>query len=113
MTNELLSDEQLALVAGGSIEEFQDDRVFLRSLGYDLDRQRITDIYAENGVMYKGSFDNNEYRIKINGEWCKHPHWAAMGYVLARMNFIGFNGKWTDSKYVHSFLKDNFFIELS
>lgn len=114
MTNELLSGEQLDLVSGGSIAEFQDDKIFLRSLGYDLNRQRITDIYAENGVMYKSNvYDNNEYSIKINGQWCKHPHWAVMGYILARNNYIGFNGKWTDSNYVHSFLKNNFFIDLS
>ena len=110
--DEILSDEQLDLVNGGTWGETQVDKGFFVKVGYDLLTLSIHNAFEENGVRCsvfkgKGNF-SNDYRIKINGEWCKHPHFAALGYVLAQRHYPGFNGKWTDSKYVHSFLKEHF-----
>ena len=116
MTNEILKDEilsaeQLGLVAGGTAAENRVDVAFFHRLGYDMTSTSIKDAYNENGVSFFGSTNsNNCYSLKINGQWCKHPHFAALGYVLSRRKYPGFNGSWTDSNYVKAFIKDNFGI---
>ena len=120
MTNEIfkeeiLTDEQLNLVAGGIYNETQLDKQFFNEvLGYNLLGLNVCNAFAENGVrcsVYQGKWDiSNDYSIKVNGEWHKHPRWAVLGYVLAQRHYPGFTGKWTDSKYVHSFLKEHFGI---
>ena len=78
-------------------------------LDYDVAKVKIEDAFAANGVHFTYHSENvksNDYRI--NG--AKHPHWAALGYILSRRNYPGFTGKWTDSKYVSSFMKEHFHI---
>ena len=111
LKEEMLSAEQLGLVAGGTAAENRVDVVFFHRLGYDMTRTGIDTAYSENGVNYVGDARySNYYSLKVNGEWCKHPHFAALGYVLAKRNYPGFNGNWTDANYVKSFLADKFNI---
>ena len=117
MTNEILKDEmlgaeQLDLVVGGNNRETFMDAAFLQRLRYNVaGTDKIKDAYSANGVKYfYDDFVKNSYDLKVDGEWTLHPQWAVMGYVLAKRNYPGFNGNWTDSNYVHSFLKENFNI---
>ena len=107
---EMLSAEQLDMVAGGTFAEQLVDAGFFQQLGYNVaGTDKLKDAYSANGVKYfYDDFVKNSYDLKVDGEWTLHPQWAVMGYVLAKRNYPGFNGKWTDSKYVHSFLKENF-----
>ncbi|MBR3497611.1 MAG: hypothetical protein IKO05_01300 [Selenomonadaceae bacterium] len=111
LKEEMLSAEQLGLVAGGTAAENRVDVAFFHRLGYDMTRTSINTAYIENGVSYFGDgYYTNRYHLKMNGEWCKHPHFAALGYVLAQRKYPGFNGNWTDANYVKSFLADKFNI---
>ena len=111
LKDEMLSEEQLGLVAGGTAAENRVDVAFFHRLGYDMTRTGIAAAYIENGVNYFGnSNSSNYYSLKVKGEWCKHPHFAALGYVLAQRHYPGFNGSWTNSYYVKAFLKDYFGI---
>ena len=111
LTNEMLSAEQLDLVAGGSDIQNAEDVLFFYELGYDVGSTELKDAFAKNGVKFSDSYDNNSYKILTgNGEWTQHPHWAALGYILSKRNYPGFNGIWTDANYVKSFIKDNFGI---
>ena len=116
--NEIISDEQLEIVSGGNDDQTKVDYTFFRKLGYSFPAtagelypstygNTLESVFNENGVFFSGiGYFNNHYRI--NGSL--HPHWAALGYVLSTRNYPGFTGNWTDSKYVHSFLKEHFGI---
>lgn len=107
--DELLTDEQLALVSGGTDDETDTDEIFFRKLGYRAYVNDVEEMFALNGVKYVYNLHNhttgkNSYSIKINGEWCQHPHFAVLGYILKQRNYPGFNGNWTDRNYVKGFL---------
>ena len=117
MTNEFLKDEvlsaeQLDMVVGGNYLETFMDAAFFQRVGYNVaGTDKIKNAYSANGVkVFLDNSIKNSYDLKVDGEWTSHPQWAVMGYVLAKRNYPGFNGKWTDSRYVHSFLKENFNI---
>ena len=85
LKDEMLSEEQLGLVAGGTAAENRVDVAFFHRLGYDMTRTGIAAAYIENGVNYFGnSNSSNYYSLKVKGEWCKHPHFVALGYVLSK-----------------------------
>ncbi len=109
MTNEILNMKQLDLVSGGNRAQTGADRLFFQKLGYNINKVHPEDAFAGNGVKCRipNDYYDNEYQILTDGEWTKYPHWAALGYVLAKNHYSGFNGSWTDSNYVHSFLKEN------
>ena len=109
MTQEILTMEQLESVSGGSWSETKVDTAFLMQLDYSITNTiTIKKAFAENGIDFENypSPLNNDYSIK--GQ--KYPHWAALGYVLKKRNYAGFNGNWTDSNYTKSFLKEHFHI---
>ena len=111
---ETLTMEQLDLVAGGSSAQTDTDKGFFKKLGYNMNAVTVEDAFRDNGIMFNDScFGDNDYVIfmKSSGEWCLHPHWAALGLVLARSKYPGFNGNWTDGKYVQSFLKEHFHVQ--
>lgn len=109
--DEMLSAEQLDLVAGGSDIQNAEDVLFFYELGYDAGSTELKDAFAANGVKFSDRSDNNSYKILMgNGEWTQHPHWAALGYILSKRQYPGFNGSWTNSYYVKSFIKDYFGI---
>lgn len=110
LKEEMLSAEQLEQVAGGSRIQTTLDTGFFKQLGYNMNKVSLENAFADNGVKFEENRGNNSYTFYVGGEWKKHPHFAALGYVLAKRNYPGFNGKWTDSRYVHSFLKENFNI---
>ena len=108
-TGEKLDDEQLDKVAGGSESQSRVDRIFFRHFGYDTEKVSLKNMFFDNGIKFSDNYGGNDYRILTSdGEFTKHPHWAALGYVLKQRNYPGFSGNRTDSNYVHSFLKDNF-----
>ena len=108
MTTELLSAEQLDLVSGGTHHEDDTDKNFFRKIGINTKGVDIEDIFAANGVKFDANvFTKNDYSIKINGEWCRHPHLAALGYVLKQRNYPGFSGEWTNLGYVKYFIEHN------
>ena len=111
--DELLTDEQLDLVSDGSDDETEADESFFRKLGYRAYVNDVEEMFALNGIKYVYNLHNyntgkNSYSIKINGKWCQHPHFAALGYILAQRHYPGFNGSWTDKAYVTGFLKKEF-----
>lgn len=107
--DEKLTDEQLEFVSGGSLWELNIDKSFFSKLGYNMDKTSVENAFASVGIEFCAKNGNNDYKILTSdGEFTRHPHWAALGLVLKRKNYPGFNGNWTDSNYVHSFLKDNF-----
>ena len=108
--DEMLSAEQLNLVAGGSHVQNVEDVIFFYELGYDVGSTGLKDAFAQNGVKFSDSSGDNSYSLKVNGQWCKHPHFAALGYILSKRHYPGFNGSWTDANYVKAFLKDYFGI---
>ena len=115
MTNEILKDEvlsaeQLDMVAGGSHTQTTLDSGFFKQLGYNMDKVSVENAFADNGVKFEDNHGNNGYTFYVGGQWCKHPHFAALGYVLSKRKYPGFNGSWTDSKYVGSFMKKHFGI---
>lgn len=113
--NEMLTDEQLDGVSGGYVPMLPSrdiDVVFFEQLGYSMfGINTVGNAYAEYGIQYTNNPLGNYYKLKVNGEWCKHPHWAVMGYVLSKKNYPGFTGKWTDGGYVQSFIKEHFGIK--
>ena len=105
--DELLTEEQLDRVAGGTFEQLETDRKFFVKLGYDMFTKTVKDLYDAHGVDFTyNTDDNNTYKINYG----KHPHLAAMGLVLKKRNYPGFNGNWTDLNYVKSFMKEHFGI---
>ena len=106
-----MSDEQLEEVAGGSVEQKKVDIAFFQQLGYNMARTEVEDAYGDNGVKFDFNCSgDNSYRLLKSDGWTKHPHWAAMGYVLARKNYPGFDGQWWNIDSVKPFLKEHFHI---
>ena len=110
--DEMLSAEQLDMVAGGTFAEQLVDAGFFQHLGYNMAREEFKDVFADNGVKFEEGYDkSNSYKILTgDGEWTQHPHWAVLGYILSKRKYPGFNGSWTDSKYVGAFMKEHFGI---
>ena len=109
--DEKLSDEQLDNVAGGSQAQYDVDVAFFQQLGYNMARTEVEDAYGDNGVKFDFNCSgDNSYRLLKSDGWTKHPHWAAMGYVLARKNYPGFDGQWWNIDSVKPFLKEHFHI---
>ena len=106
--DEILSEEELDQVAGGNTAQDTLDEHFFWILGYDTDNNSLDELFAQNGVKYNFRSSDNEYKIKVKGGWANHPHWAALGYVLSKRGYPGFDGDWTDASYVKPFLDKNF-----
>ena len=108
--DEILNDEQLDQVSGGTYREHRIDKEFFLTLGYrdaaGASYSTIKDMYLANGIRYEndGKFSNT-YKILTADGWCAHPQWAVLGYILAQRHYPGFNGKWTDHDYVAGFLR--------
>ena len=81
-----------------------------KQLGYNMDKVSVENAFADNGVKFEDNHGNNGYTFYVGGEWKRHPHFAALGYVLSKRHYPGFNGSWTDSKFVGAFMKENFGI---
>ena len=110
--NELMSDDELGQVAGGSESQSRVDRIFFRHFGYDTEKVSLKNMFFDNGIKFSDNYGGNDYRILTSdGEFTKHPHWAALGYVLKQRNYPGFNGNRTDEAYVKPFLLSNFGID--
>ena len=110
--NEMMSNEQLEQVAGGSNSQTEVDRVFLKKLGFPTGgKDGVRDVYNYYGVQFRGyTSDDNEY--KVNGN--KVSQVAAMGYVLKRGSYTRFDSsRWADEDYVKSFLEYHFKINVA
>lgn len=107
---ELLSDEDLEQVAGGNAGETRVDIAFFQQLGYDMSKINVSSAYNDNGVQFSERLGDNNYKLLKSDGWTSHPHWAAMGYVLAKKNYPGFNGEWWNADTTIPFLKEHFHI---
>ena len=114
--DELLNDEQLDQVSGGTWDESAVDEKFFKKLGYNMNKITIEDAFNANGIKFTQGIGSNGYEFFVkdpdgfNATWVKHPHFAALGRVLERRRYPGFTGSWTDAGYVKSFLKEHFGI---
>lgn len=111
--DELLTEEQLNEVSGGTNREDRIDRRFFFHLGYRDAREAgssaIENMFLAEGIKYDDGGDySNTYKILTADGWCAHPQWAALGYILAQRRYPGFNGNWTDKACVTGFLKKEF-----
>ena len=95
---------------GGNVHETRINNKFFTQLGYNMDKVTISEAFLHNGVRCNDSEEAIYYSIFTGTSYCYHPQWATLGYVLSRRKYPGFTGKWTDSKYVNSFLKEHFGI---
>ncbi|MBR5913284.1 MAG: hypothetical protein IKZ58_02815 [Selenomonadaceae bacterium] len=108
---EVMSEEELEQVAGGSYSQTEVDKKFFRQLGYDMTSISVRQAYEANGVKFSGQgIGDNEYQIEKPGGWTDHPHWAAMAYVLAQRHYPGFDGKWWEGS-AQDFIKFHFNIK--
>ena len=110
LKDEILKDEQLEQVAGGNAGQTRVDVGFFQQLGYDMANITVKDAYGDNGVQFAETPGDNDYKLLKSDGWTRHPHWAAMGYVLARKNYPGFDGQWWNGDSVIPFLKEHFNI---
>lgn len=101
---EKLSDEQLEQVAGGTAGESRRDVAFFRALISNFDPDEAGRTFRKYGV------DRNNWLIldndyKMGGQ--KYPREAALGYVLMKMNYPGYNGNWGDIPYTVNFIREH------
>ena len=108
---EIISDKELDSVSGGNRAQCRVDIGFFQQLGNDMYDLKIGEAWSKYGVNYTYSEGGNSYEFSEgNGEIKNNPQWAAMGHVLSKINYPGFNGNSSDKNYVCQFLKDNFHI---
>ena len=64
LNEEIISDEKLDAVAGGSVDEIQDDANRLRQLGYlgseGVTKQQIRNAFGKLGLYIGVTFDDNK-----------------------------------------------------
>lgn len=111
--DEMLTDDELDGVVGGTHGELDKDRAFFSAvLGVDTYRgyETISREFAKHGVTY--SFDawgDNTYRMDggDGNSNQKHPRLAALGLVLAKMNYPGYDGNWRNCAATENFIRTN------
>ena len=104
LKDEILSEEQLEQVAGGTCDETLHDMNFFNALiknGINVPAnlhnqvgpRNLSDVFKHYGInLSEGVFTNNGYNI--DGQ--KYPRMAALGWVLGAVGYPGYNGNWGD-----------------
>jgi len=110
LQEEKLSEEQLEQVAGGSTRQTDKDRRFFNLLGIQcITPGNAEGAFGKYGVDFRPCLSaDNEYIFKGANGYAHHPRHAALGYVLAKMNYPGYNGKWWDLNYTRDFIRGHF-----
>ena len=109
---EKLDDEQLDKVTGGNVYQSLMDERFFMSIGIKMfvDYDPKVDPFSMFGVeVTRYGDDLNEYRIigadGKPGKKCQRE--SALGYVLSKVNYPGYNGKWWDVGNTTNFILNN------
>ncbi|MBR6014285.1 MAG: hypothetical protein IK062_10995 [Selenomonadaceae bacterium] len=119
LQDEILTDEELDKVAGGTQSEIDVDMAFFRKLGYNV--QSVDDLYSlwyTKGFIYytPSSSEANQYHYswsQIDIGVSYYSHESALGRVLAGAQYPGFDYKKThDKSYVRNFIKTNMGIDI-
>ena len=107
--DEKLSDDELEQVVGGSFEQRNKDAAFFRALGRECSGSDITvtNLFCEYGVKFYFNLGDNTYKFQGAYSYACHPRHAALGYVLAKMNYPGYNGQWWDLNYTRNFIREH------
>ena len=109
IASEIMSEEQLDQVAGGDVSQTVSDICFFRALGVSGNPSAL---FKKYGIDYKDhsgpqDYSDNEYVFQGYKDYAHHPRIAALGKVLAGMNYPGYSGKWWDLDYTKNFIRDN------
>jgi len=108
--DEILSAEQLNEVSSGSYEALVGDDALLQLLCSCGLFDNAT--WKPHGWRFTYSRDDNntyQYWDKSKSDWQKMPRWYALGDLLAKANYWGFDkSKKGDGGYVKSFLTSHF-----
>ena len=107
--DEIMSDEELDQVAGGNVGQTVNDICFFKALGVSGSPD---DLFAKYGIDYKchnkpHDYMDNEYVFQGYKDYAHHPRVAALGKVLAGMNYPSYNGQWWDLNYTQNFIREH------
>ncbi len=109
---ELLSNEQLDQVVGGSNPMLDSwDINFFKTLGMYKEGSgspSAKELFARYGVTVEGGFGENYYKFQGAYSYSRHPRVAALGYVLDKIKYPGYSGEWWKLDYTEQFIKDHF-----
>ncbi len=106
LQEEILEDEQLEQVAGGTWAQTANDRKFFQKLS--VNEKSVGGCWSKFGFEFQSKAGDNVY--KIGDE--KFSQAGAYGKVLAEMKYPGFVGDGKDADYTKKFVKDNFGLDL-
>lgn len=116
LKDEILSAEQLNAVSDGSVDAVLGDNTLIGRLHYcgllEWDKAN----WESQGWRVTKSLDdnNNTYQSwnKSKSEWQKMPRWYALGDLLTKANYWGFDkSKKGDSGYVIDFIDSHFGVD--
>lgn len=109
LQDELMIDEELDQVVGGNVGQTVNDICFFRALGL---HGSPSDLFKKYGIDYKSHNTrnddrDNEYVFQGYKDYAHHPRIAALGKVLAGMNYPGYSGEWWKLDYTKNFIRDH------
>lgn len=108
--DEMLSDDELDDVVGGSMSQSYKDQDFFQALGFECENEtyKVGELFSKFGVGHQSAlFLDNEYKFQGAYSYAKHPRIAALGYVLNKMEYPGYSGEWWNLEYTENFIRNN------
>ena len=106
LREEILEDEQLEQVAGGSWDQTANDRKFFQKLS--VTEKSVGGCWGNFGFTFKSQAGENVYKIGDQS----YSQAGAYGKVLAETKYPGFIGDGKDEAYTKEFVKQNFGLDL-
>ena len=106
LAEEMLTDEQLEQVAGGTWTQTGNDRNFFKKL--DVNKKSVGECWAKFGIDFKSQAGDNIYKIGDKN----YSQAEAYGLVLSKTQYPGFIGDGSDETYTKEFVKSHFDLDL-
>jgi len=106
LADEVLNDEQLEQVAGGSWTQTANDKNFFKKI--DVKKKSVGECWKEFGISFESKAGDNIYKVGDTN----YSQVGAYGLVLAKSNYPGFIGDGSDEDYTREFVKSHFELVL-
>jgi len=107
LQEEILSDEQLEQVAGGSWKQTGNDSNFFKQL--KLNKKSVGESWSQFGIEFQSLAGENVYKT---GEK-NYSQVEAYSMVLSKIQYPGFIGDGNNADYTKEFVKNNFGLDLN
>mgnify|MGYP006873013818 CR=1 FL=1 len=110
LAGEVMSNEELEQVVGGDGNQCIADNRFFEALGVDVVNLIGVEVaFGKYGIRYESNtgWDDNGYVFQGANSYAHHPRIAALGKVLAGMNYPGYSGEWWNLDYTKNFIRDH------